>query len=523
MVHLYLDQLVSHFPQTFQVQAPGTKVTGIVLDSRSTLPGNIFVALEGKAVDGHQFIPEAVNRGAAAVVGTHDVLDIQVPYLRVTDARLALAQLSAAFYGFPARELTVIGVTGTDGKTTTVNLIYQILEAAGIQTGMITTVNAQIGEKVLDTGFHVTTPEAPKIQGYLAEMVASGITHVVLEVTSHGLAQKRVAGCEFDIGVVTNITHEHLDYHGSYSEYLAAKGDLFVGLSQSAPKESSLPRLAVLNKDDSSYKYLLELVGSLEPGVESVTYGFREGSEVRATDVQVHPGGISFSAVVGDPPPLPVRCNLVGDYNVSNCLAAIAATAVGLGIDGKYIQQGIANLPGIPGRMEVIDLGQDFIAIVDFAHTPNALENALRSARRMTQGKVIAIFGSAGLRDQAKRGMMAEISGKLADYTVLTAEDPRSESLDEILSDMANGVRSLGGVEGQNFWRIPDRGSAIRFGLRLANPGDVVISCGKGHEQSMCFGEVEYPWDDRTAIRSALAELLNIEGPAMPYLPTQDM
>jgi UDP-N-acetylmuramoyl-L-alanyl-D-glutamate--2,6-diaminopimelate ligase len=182
MAHLYLDQLVSHFPQTFQAQSPGTKVTGIALDSRSMLPGNVFVALEGQAVDGHQFIPEAVNRGAAAVVGTHHVLDVQVPYLRVTDARLALAQLSAAFHGFPARELTVIGVTGTDGKTTTVNLIYQILEAAGIHTGMITTVNAQIGEKVLDTGFHVTTPEAPQIQGYLAEMVASGITHVVLDL-----------------------------------------------------------------------------------------------------------------------------------------------------------------------------------------------------------------------------------------------------------------------------------------------------------------------------------------------------
>jgi UDP-N-acetylmuramoyl-L-alanyl-D-glutamate--2,6-diaminopimelate ligase len=341
-------------------------------------------------------------------------------------------------------------------------------------------------------------------------------------VTSHGLAQKRVAGCEFDIGVVTNITHEHLDYHGSYTEYLAAKGGLFVRLSQSETKESSLPRLAVLNKDDSSYKYLLELVESLEPGVEIVTYGVSEGSEVRASDVQIHPGGISFSAVVGDTPPLPVRCNLVGDYNVSNCLAAVAATAVGLGIDGHSIQQGIANLSGIPGRMEIIDLGQDFIAIVDFAHTPNALENALQSARRMTQGKVIAIFGSAGLRDQAKRGMMAKVSGRLADYTVLTAEDPRSESLVEILSDMATGVRSQGGVEGQNFWRIPDRGSAIRFGLSLADPGDVVISCGKGHEQSMCFGDIEYPWDDRTAIRSALAELLNIEGPAMPYLPTQD-
>jgi len=514
--------LASHFPQTFQEQVPEIAITGIALDSRQVEPGNVFIALQGGSVDGHRFIPQAITQGAVAVVGSEPSFDIEVPYIRVTDGRLALAQLSAAFFGFPARELIVVGVTGTDGKTTTANLIFHILKAAKIQAGMITTVNALIGDKVLDTGFHVTTPEAPIVQGYLAEMVASGMSHVVLETTSHGLEQKRVAACEFDVGVVTNITHEHLDYHGSYEEYLAAKGSLLTELSKTVQKKSSIQPLAVLNKDDSSYGYLEGLVADLRPGVSSVSYGLGIGAQVIASGVNASPAGLTFSVQLGAQHPMEIHSSLVGDYNVSNCLAAISATAAGLGIDEQFIRQGIASLPGIPGRMEVIDLGQDFLAIVDFAHTPNALEKALRSARQMTGGKVIAVFGSAGLRDQAKRGMMAGISGRLADLSVLTAEDPRSESLDKILSEMAAGIASQGGVEGRSFWRVPDRGEAIRFALSLAQTGDLVISCGKGHEQSMCFGEIEYAWDDRTAMRAALAELQDVDGPPMPYLPTQD-
>ncbi len=517
-----LNHLASHFPQTFQEQVPEIAITGIALDSRQVEPGNVFIALQGGSVDGHRFIPQAITQGAVAVVGSEPSFDIEVPYIRVTDGRLALAQLSAAFFGFPARELIVVGVTGTDGKTTTANLIFHILKAAKIQAGMITTVNALIGNKVLDTGFHVTTPEAPIVQGYLAEMVASGMSHVVLETTSHGLEQKRVAACEFDVGVVTNITHEHLDYHGSYEEYLAAKGSLLTELSKTVQKKSSIQPLAVLNKDDSSYGYLEGLVADLRPGVSSVSYGLGIGAQVIASGVNASPAGLTFSVQLGDQHPMEIHSSLVGDYNVSNCLAAISATAAGLGIDEQFIRQGIASLPGIPGRMEVIDLGQDFLAIVDFAHTPNALEKALSSARQMTGGKVIVVFGSAGLRDQAKRGMMAEISGRLADLSVLTAEDPRSESLDKILSEMAAGIASQGGVEGRSFWREPDRGEAIRFALSLAQTGDLVISCGKGHEQSMCFGEIKYAWDDRTAMRAALAELQDVDGPPMPYLPTQD-
>jgi UDP-N-acetylmuramoyl-L-alanyl-D-glutamate--2,6-diaminopimelate ligase len=504
------------------------KITGIALDSRQVQPGNLFVAIVGGNADGHLYIGDAIQRGAAVVVGERSIAGLPVPYIQVKNSREALAYLSAAFYGWPARQLTVIGVTGTDGKTTTSNLIYHILLAAGIRTGMITTVNAVIGDQVLDTGFHVTTPEAPQVQHYLAQMVSAGITHAVLEVTSHGLAQHRVTACEFDLGVITNITHEHLDYHGSFEAYREAKARLFVSLRETAPKPQGNFRVAILNRDDLSYSYLQSVILDGETNeaaeIRLYSYGLHPAADLRAEAIKVHSDGIEFVAVKDDFR-WPIFSRLYGRYNVYNCLAAAAVTALGLGIEPEMIQQGIAAVTGVPGRMERIDLGQDFLAIVDFAHTPNALRVALQSARELVaqhQGRVIAVFGSAGLRDRAKRRLMAETAAELADFTVLTAEDPRTESLDDILAEMAGGAKSRGGIEGRTFWRIPDRGQAIRFGVGLARSGDVVLALGKGHEQSMCFGEIEYPWDDRVAMKAALAERLGVRGPDMPYLPTQD-
>jgi UDP-N-acetylmuramoyl-L-alanyl-D-glutamate--2,6-diaminopimelate ligase len=437
-----------------------------------------------------------------------------IPYVQVEDSRTALAYLSAAFYGFPARGLTVIGVTGTDGKTTTANLIYQVLLAAGLRAGIISTVNATIGDEVLDTGFHVTTPEAPDVQRYLARMVDAGLTHVVLEATSHGLDQKRVLGCEFDVGVVTNITHEHLDYHGTYEAYRTAKGRLFSGLAETAEKRTGNPRTAVLNRDDGSFEYLDGITG-----VRKIAYSQSDQGDVRAERIEVSAGGVRFLALI-DGKRIPIECRLIGRYNVSNCLAALAATVSALGIPGEAAQRGIAALPGVPGRMEAVELGQRFTAIVDFAHTPNALARTLETGREICRGRVIAVFGSAGLRDRLKRRMMAEVAAEKADLTVLTAEDPRTESLQQILDEMAEGARAKGGVEGETFWRVPDRGEAIRQAVRMAQPGDLVMACGKGHEQSMCFDETEYRWDDRTALRAALSELLGTPGPEMPYLPT---
>jgi UDP-N-acetylmuramoyl-L-alanyl-D-glutamate--2,6-diaminopimelate ligase len=284
--------------------------------------------------------------------------------------------------------------------------------------------------------------------------------------------------------------------------------------------------LAVINRDDEkSFDFLNGFIKG-----KKLNYGLSQAADVHAVDVHYSPSGINFTAKSRDFI-VAISSKLVGRYNVSNCLAALTATVYGLKIRPETAAQGIASLVGIPGRMERIAMGQNFTAIVDFAHTPNALKVTLEAASEILfsqgkgirdKGRVIAVFGSAGLRDKAKRRMMAETSAALADLTVLTAEDPRTESLDEILEEMAAGARSKGGREGETFWRIPDRGEAIRFALHLARAGDIVLCCGKGHEQSMCFGAREHILDDRTALRAALSELLGVEGPAMPYLPTQD-
>ena len=512
-----LKQILSEFPFTYSPKKiPELIVTGITLDSRAVNPGNLFVAMTGGSKDGHDYIPEAIEKGASAVIGERDLINPSIPYIRIENPRQALTWLSAAFYDWPAKKLTVIGVTGTDGKTTTSNLIHQILVTAGIRAGMITTVNAVLGKETVDTGFHVTTPDAHDVQRYLAKMVESGLTHVVLETTSHGWAQFRVDACEFDIGVVTNITHEHLDQHGSYENYRAAKARLFSSLERTLPKKNGNPRLAIINRDDISFGFLNDFIK-----VNKLNYGFGESAELRAVDIKHGQFGIQFNAIHRDFR-VGISSTLIGKYNISNCLAALAVTVIGLGINPEVAARGISTLPSVPGRMELIDLGQSFTAIVDFAHTPNALKVTLESAREMAKGRVISVFGSAGLRDKEKRHMMAETSAMLADLTVLTAEDPRTESLEGILNEMASGMTSKGGLEGETFWRVPDRGNAIRFAIHLAHPGDIVLSCGKGHEQSMCFGKIEYAWDDRIAMRAALAELLGVAGPRMPYLPTLD-
>ncbi len=518
-----LNTLLKQVPNIHDGDIPAFEITGICFDSRQVQPGNIFIALEGGSFDGHAYIPQALAAGAVAVIGRKP-LDLDgVPYYQVPDPRETLAYVSAAFYDFPARQLTVIGVTGTDGKTTTVNLLYNMLLAAGLPAGMISTVNAVIGSEVIDTGFHVTTPEAPTIQRLLRKMVDSGITHVVLETTSHGLAQHRATACDFDIGVITNITHEHLDYHGDYGAYLKAKARLLTGLVDTPQKNGRSYEVAVLNRDDMSYSYLKAILDDPRySDVKRVAYGTAPDCDLLGRDLVTDANGIRFTLETNAKTQA-IASSLMGAYNMHNIMAAASAVVLGLGLDISVVQSGVERLAGVPGRMEKIDLGQDFLAIVDFAHTPNALKVALETANRMKgQGRVIAVFGSAGLRDREKRRMMAAVSLGLADITILTAEDPRTENLEDILAEMADEAVKSGGIEGDNFLRVPDRGQAIRAGVRLAKPGDILIAYGKGHEQSMCFGQTEFPWDDRTAMRAALSEHIGIPGPAMPYLPTQD-
>ncbi len=515
-----LRELVAALPSLEKPPQIDPDIALVTTDSRKVIPGTLFVAYPGVAVDGHRFIPEAIERGAVAVMGEHPEQNAMqskdgIPYLRVRDGREAFAWLNAAWHSFPARQLIMIGVTGTDGKTTTSNLIYAVLTAAGIKAGLISTVNAVIGERVLDTGLHTTTPDADAVQRYLREMVDAGMTHCVLEATSHGLAQHRVTGCEFDLAIVTNITHEHLDVHGSLEAYRAAKGMLFTSLATS--RDKGLRKAAVLNNDDSSNTYLRDWIETAancgEHCPEIIAYALREPAHWNALDIDYRADAIHFTAI-GAGRSIDVATPLVGEYNVSNCLAAIAATVDGLGIDPEAARSGIAALPGLPGRMERIDEGQPFTAIVDFAHTPNALDQAIAAARTMTDGQVIVAFGCAGLRDREKRTLMGEVAGRAADKIIVTAEDPRTESLDDIMAVTAQALIAQGRVEGIDFWRVPDRGAALAFACSLAKAGDVVMACGKGHEQSMCFGEIEYPWDDRDALRAAL------RGSPLKTLPT---
>ena len=520
-----LAQLFSQFPLKILRGTPiDTPINKITFDSRKVEKNDLFIAISGEYFDGHDYISKAIQQSATAIMGEREITNLPISYIQVENARQALAHLAAAYYDYPSQHLTMIGITGTDGKTTTANFLYQILRTAGVKAGMISTVNAIIGDEVLDTGFHVTTPDALDTQRYLAQMRAAGLTHVILETTSHGWAQYRVDACNFDIGIITNITHEHLDYHGSYEAYRAAKGRLFESLGDTVDKGLDTRRMAILNRDDQSFDYLSRL--ALFP---KLAYGMDASSAPRAVDIRYLPDGIEF-AIDGNAPQrkgfspykVKTKINLAGGYNISNALAAFSAAVYGLGIAPETASKGISALKGIPGRMERIDMGQKFTAIVDFAHTPNALKGAIQSAREMTEGRVIALFGSAGLRDKEKRRLMAEISAEWADLTVLTAEDPRTESLREILSEMAEGAIDKGGTENESFWRVEDRGAAIEFALQLAKPDDIVLICGKGHEQSMCFGETEYAWDDRIATRAALGRFLGEDGPEMPYLPTQD-
>ncbi len=512
---------------------PDVTLTGFTEKSNEAGPGRCFVARVRPTGDGHPHIGKAIANGASMILAQRSPVEmgVTVPdgvvWLQVADTAVALAWLAAAWYGFPSRELVIIGVTGTNGKTTTVNLLYSVLKTAGYKTGMLSTLKAVIGDQEEALALHVSTPEAPVVQRYLRQMVEAGMTHCVLETTSHGLAQHRVTAVDFDTAVITNITHEHLDYHGTYEEYAQAKARLFemVATSQShSYKPFPVTKTAVLNLDDSSYGRL-----SAIPVPRQFSYSLENpAADMHTTTYTTDPWGSYFeievqSQTVARPYNtfhLPIKSRLLGLFSIYNMLAA-AATAYTLGLDPDVIQAGLQAVELVHGRMHQIQRGQAFIVHVDFAHTPDGLDKAITAARGILQqrdsgGRIIVVFGSAGLRDPEKRRLMAEIAAAKADLTVLTAEDPRTESLDDILVVMAAGCCEMGGVEGQTFWRVPDRGQAIYFALTLAQETDFVLICGKGHEQSMCFGTIEYPWDDIAATETALDAFL--DGRPMPDL-----
>lgn len=478
-----------------------TEFTSIAYDSRRVEPGALFVAVTGFKTDGHQFVPAALEKGAAVLVVERPVqAPDQVAVLQVPSSRQAMALLADRFYGQPSQQLRMIGVTGTNGKTTTTHLIRALLKAAGHEVGLIGTVNNYVGDQALPVEH--TTPEAVDLQELLARMVAARSDYAVMEVSSHALDLHRVDGVEYDVAVFTNLTQDHLDFHGSMEAYREAKGKLFAGLGRNARKQG--PKAAVLNADDPASARYRELAAA-----PVVTYGIRQPADLTARDMEVGPKGCRYTLVT---PRGEVRLELkfTGLFNVYNSLAA---AAVGLveGLDLATIKRALETTAGVAGRLEPVEEGQPFGVFVDYAHTPDGLENVLQAARGFARGRVISVFGCGGDRDRTKRPQMGRISAELADYTIITSDNPRTENPEAIVREIEAGYREAR-PDPATYEVVVDRAAAIRHAISVALPDDVVVIAGKGHETYQIFADRTVHFDDREVARAAIAERLAGEG-----------
>jgi UDP-N-acetylmuramoyl-L-alanyl-D-glutamate--2,6-diaminopimelate ligase len=501
-----MPELLAALPAA-QVHGPATgAVTAVTHDSTAVTAGACFVAIPGRRADGHDFIADALARGAALVVGQRPTpagFPAHRTYARVADARRDLAVLAGAFYGQPSRRMEVIGVTGTDGKTSTTRLIDAILAAAGQRTGYMTTVDFKMLEERWLNNTRFTVLEAPEVQRMLAAMVEAGVECAVVETTSSALALARVHGVAYDVAVVTNITLEHLEVHGTLEAYRRAKAMLFEAVDPDLRKNLPfrVPRACVLNADDSSYAYLRDFCRA-----PILTYGIEAEADVRAGDLELGVDGSRFRVTLPDGVSFMVHTPLVARFNVANCLAAIAVGHLH-GVAPEVMAEALARFEPVAGRMERIACGQPFAVVVDYAHTPESLELVLNVLRPVTSGRLIAVFGSAGERDHVKRPLMGEVAAQLADFAVITDEDPREEDARSILREIASGAEQAGAREGERYICVVGRREGIAAALRRARPGDTVLLAGKGHEQSLIVGRDKLPWDDRAVARDELAAL----------------
>jgi UDP-N-acetylmuramoyl-L-alanyl-D-glutamate--2,6-diaminopimelate ligase len=481
------------------LEAPPTdpEVTGLCYDSRRLRPGDCFVAIPGTHTDGHRYVETALRDGAVAAVVQRRA-GTAWPQVVVPDTRRALALMSSTLYGHPSRDMVVIGVTGTDGKTTTTTMVHQMLLSAGRRVGSMSTVDIRLGDAVDPNDSRQTTLEALEVQEQMARMRDAGVKYAVIETSSHGLALQRVVGVDYDVAVFTNIAHEHLDFHKTIEAYREAKAQLIDLTAGSVHK--AIEKTAVLNRDDPSYAYLVN-----RPIARRISYGLQLDADLKADGLEATAEGlrVDASTPLG---PLSLRLKMNGRWNAANALAAAAAgVAVGLTLD--EIRQGLESYRGVSGRMERVDLGQPFSVIIDYAHTPQSLEKVLRELRPITRGKLIAVFGSAGDRDREKRPWMGEIAARLSDYAVFTNEDPREEDAMTILSEIAAGAEEVGWTEGKQYARIEDRRQGIAHAVRRAGPGDTVLLAGKGHERSILIGRGKEAWDERAAAEAAIRGL----------------
>jgi UDP-N-acetylmuramoyl-L-alanyl-D-glutamate--2,6-diaminopimelate ligase len=485
----------------------GVPVRGVAFDSRQVRPGTLFVAVPGLHVDGHDFVASAQAAGAAAVVVERPVPDVDVPQLVVERSQSALASAACWWYADPSRELAVVGITGTDGKTTTAFLTVAALEAAGLSSGLIGTVHTKIGDVRESNSEHTTTPESPLLQAALRAMVGAGNEVAVVETTSHGLALDRVGGIAYDVAILTNLTHEHLELHGTWEAYRDAKLSLFERLREGPSNpHKRWPKTAVVNADDPSAGLFAGV--AQEAGARVVTYGTDPAADVHATRVEedarrLHVDYVAASGNGG------LDLRLAGRFNVHNALAVVALGEA-VGLDPAAVRAGLEGVSGVPGRMERIEAGQPFGVVVDYAHSPASLRTVLdllapwAAARG---GELIAVFGSAGERDTAKRPMMGRIAGERSRLVVVTDEDPRGEDREAILDEIAAGAEAVGRRRGSDLLLIADRAAAIEAAFERARPGDVVLLAGKGHERSILGPDGPAPWDEVGAAREALAAL----------------
>ncbi len=478
-----LSELINQASGIEEVRGGEADVSSIDYDSRKVSAGSLFIAMSGTVHDGHEYIDSAIEQGAVAIVAENmPEKDHPVPYYVVKDARVAMGEMSACFYGFPSRKLKLVGVTGTSGKTTVTHLIQSVMQAAGEKAGVIGTLGCWA--EGLQIKSEHTTPESVDIQRTLSEMVKNGVTAIAMEASSHGLFQGRTIGCEFDCGVFTNVARDHLDYHKTFEAYLDAKLTLF----KYYPNATSKGFVACLNADDPSFKKVQQVYNG-----RSVTFAVNAKADVTAADVKVSADTVSFDMQVPDGEKIQLCVPLGGYFNVYNALTA-ASVAVAMGIDAGTIKAGLEKAKAVPGRFEYIDRGQGFGVIVDYAHTPDELENVLQTASKLTKGRLIAVFGCGGDRDRGKRPLMGEIASQIADYIVVTSDNPRTEDPEKIISDIFEGIDS---VDRKKSVSITDRYEAIKKAICEACNGDLVVIAGKGHEDYQIFANETIHFDDR--------------------------
>jgi UDP-N-acetylmuramoyl-L-alanyl-D-glutamate--2,6-diaminopimelate ligase len=497
-----LDELIAplekHGEVTHQYGDGRVSIASLTDDSRQITPGTLFVAVKGERVDGHAYVRQAVEAGAAALIVQDASIasDYTVPTIGLRDSRRALGMLASRLHNDPSAHLRMIGVTGTNGKTTTTYLIKAMLESAKRKVGLIGTVSYEIGLERIDASH--TTPGAVELQQLLARMVRAGMDAVAMEVSSHALAMDRTSGCEYDTAVFTNLTQDHLDYHHTMDEYFQAKARLFTGLTTSGSKSG--PKRAIVNADDP---WAIGILRACR--VPAWTYSMREPSDIRAHNVRLSVHGTTFRVVTpsGD---CRIDSLLVGEHNIYNVLAAIG---VGLneGLSLDVIREGIRTVRNVPGRFERVEAGQDFTIVVDYAHTEDALVRLLAAAHALKAGRIITVFGCGGDRDRGKRPKMGRAATERSDVVILTSDNPRTEDPMTILKEVEAGVREVLQADRVRYEMIPDRRMAIETAIREAKPGDMVLIAGKGHEDYQIVGKQKLRFDDREVAREAVGKL----------------